>query len=255
MTDAGGILNQVPNGLRVYFLHIPRSGGSNLYANLRRIGFEVRRENRNGNILDEVGNWLPFWYWNRRTQRDFFYGMNLVVNEQTLGPFMFAEFRYITCIREPIAQRRSCFLLWAKEEGIEAEELAANSNQIYRRFRLAFPNDLVIRMISNRRDHHDINEIDYSQAVLRLDRMNVFVINRLAEEFEEFFGEGFVEIEPNTLKGSPYENIKFPNELLERLHEDSVYDRRIYRAVISESVGRKWKAIGPQVRGDLLARP
>lgn len=227
---------------RLYFLHIPRAGGTNLYANLVRIRFEVKLKHRNGNILDEVGNWLPFWYWDREVQQRFFSQMDLVVNEKTLGPFMFEEFTYLTCFRNPVSQRKSCFLLWAKLTKIPVDALLSDIDLHYRRFCNAFPSNLATRMIANRIDQHGIDETDYARAILRLSRINVLMLDRLAEDFFEFFGFPFEDRMPNTLKGGEYDQVELPDDFVERLSDDSVYDARVYGAVLAGQVGRTWKA-------------
>ncbi len=235
-------------GRKIYFLHIPRAGGSNLYANLTPLGLSPGGKHLNGNPVDQYGDWIPFWYWDEAQQRDFFRGRSLVVNERTLGPFMFSEFTYITCVRAPLAQRQSLFRLWCATQRIAPAAMTADLEQNYARFCRSYPENLLLRMLANRIDQHPVTEVDYARAVLRLDRFNVLLLSQLADDFAALFRHQFAAREPNE-NDRAYDAQSFPESFVEDMRRANNFDLKLYAAIVSQGVGRSWLNNNPFAAG------
>ena len=231
-------------GRKIYFLHVPRAGGSNLYSNLAQLGFSPGGKHLNGNPVDQYGDWIPFWYWDEAQQRDFFRGRSLVVNERTAGPFMFPEFTYIVCVRAPLAQRQSLFRLWCATQQIAPSAMTAELALHYGKFCRSYPENLLLRMLANRIDQHPVTEVDYARAILRLDRFNVLLLSQLAEDFAGLFRHPFAAREPNA-NDHAYDAQTFPDSFADELRRANSFDLKLYAAIVSQGIGRAWLTTNP----------
>ena len=86
----------------IYFLHVPRSGGTSAFECLRR-WLRFKPGVINGNWVDEAERRIPFWSWSRARQLDALRDVDVVFNEDQLGDEFYPEHAdYTVVLRDPI---------------------------------------------------------------------------------------------------------------------------------------------------------
>lgn len=86
----------------LYYLHIPRSGGTSTFFMLNN-KLKIKENNLNGNWCDLSNNLIKFWEWDIEMQMQSFSDIDIIFNESQLGTYFFPEkVKYFTIIRNPI---------------------------------------------------------------------------------------------------------------------------------------------------------
>lgn len=89
---------------KIYFLHVPKSGGTSCFHICRDILRLQFKENvSNGNWMVGYKNRVPFWTWSEEEQRKAFDDVDVLFNENNLGDAFYPDkVKYVVCIRNPI---------------------------------------------------------------------------------------------------------------------------------------------------------
>jgi len=178
-----------------YFLHVPRSCGTAIVANLqpliRRCPFHVL----NGNPVEEGSSeWIPFWEWNVERQWGFFLDAPVICNERMLGKEFFPDrATYFTCIRDPLKVRVSIVNKLIKERhrdsigslSIDKILQVAKESQDY------FPSNLITWMTSALVPTETVTPSHLTIACQRLSCFKILSPFTIEADFNHLFGYSF----------------------------------------------------------------
>ena len=88
--------------MKIYYLHIPKSGGSSAFHSLKN-EYKFKNNILNGNWIDEYKKRIRFWELEEDEQIKCFEDVDILFNENELGDFFYPEkVIYILVLRNPI---------------------------------------------------------------------------------------------------------------------------------------------------------
>jgi hypothetical protein len=87
----------------IYFLHIPRTGGTSVFQSLKKFtNLKFPLKNINGQAIDKHNKLIKYWNFNYFKQLKFIKRYDLIINEEYLGrKFYPTKFCYFTVLRDP----------------------------------------------------------------------------------------------------------------------------------------------------------
>jgi hypothetical protein len=216
------------NTRKPYFLHVPRSGGTAIVANLSAVLATASVPLSNGNPVDSHNNWIPFWEWEADQQRLFSQKLPIVCNERMIGSYFDPGFfDYFISIRDPRELRRSLISYRLSEFfGIHSRSALTplNIEAAMAFTSAAFPYNLLTWMLAATSPQQPATIELLAIALQRITEFTVFRLDSLPANFESKFGINF-----NATRGRHASRIAitdddFTPEQLAILHEATVLD-------------------------------
>ncbi len=216
---------------KFYFLHIPRSGGTNIVANLKRQFGDIPFPNINGNVIDPHGDWIPFWTWNKEMQERFFELLPFIKNERTIGHYFNPnKYNYILPLRPVLDHRLALFGYWC-ELREKSERIIENTDIMmceYEIFLKDFPENIVTRYVANRIDCFPLGRYDFDEALERLKFINILNWDTLSEDFKKMTGSNLEMIDLHSRTKFQFEKVDWPDELIDRVNNGNSIDQKVF---------------------------
>lgn len=172
----------------IYFLHVPRCGGTSIVNNLVLLFGNPHYTHKNGNPITEYGDWYPFWKDSLQAQLDLVGESRFICNERRIGEiFNPSAFRYLVCVRDPVQQRLSIVSYTLGEFYNFKDIRDVPSSLIHEVFRDSynrFPSNLFTWMLASLADSCAVREYDLKVAIDRLRLFEVLKLDSLESDFE-----------------------------------------------------------------------
>lgn len=178
-----------------YFLHVPRSGGTAIFANISKVYGLPTYPHSSGNPILPSGDWLPFWEWTVDQQASLCKGSRYICNERMLGKHFDSNvFHYVISVRDPLYQRMS-LISYALSEFHGCKDPKNIDNNLLEKVTLdsfaRFPNNILTWMLAAEAYNEKVTENSLELARNRLSQFSILKLSSIAQDFKSIFEHTF----------------------------------------------------------------
>jgi hypothetical protein len=215
----------------VYFLHVPRSGGTAIVHNLISLLGKPSYNHKNGNPVTTDGKWIPFWNFTAKEQLELLGSSGFICNERRLGDSFFPDFvKYVICLRDPVQHRLSLVSYALSTNFKEIKQVPPDLiHQTFEESYRRFPANYITWMLASKSVFRNVTDLGLEVALERLSHFFILRLDNIAEDFKRCMDADFL-----TDRGKHASRLKLTlNDLLLEDREKLINSTQLDRSLLS----------------------